>query len=103
MAACIAGSLRAWAQPPWRNPSRVSSSGRPGLCRTPSRLTWLTTTTRMVVVTGRAGPTHRSEPGQRLPHRVEAQGAEVEGGPVEGLEVEVRALPGLHLVAGLEP
>src|SRR3954447_14969916 len=103
MAAPIAGSSCAWAQPPWRNPPRVSSSGRPGPCRTPSRLTWLTTRTRMTVPTEHASRTHRSEPGERLPHRVEAERAEVERRPVERLEVERRSLPGPDLVAGLEP
>src|ERR1051326_697335 len=32
--------------PPWVNPPRVSSSGRPGPCITPSRVTWFMTTIR---------------------------------------------------------
>ena len=36
------------AQPPCVKPSRVSSSGRPGDCMTPSSVTWLITTTRLI-------------------------------------------------------
>src|SRR3954453_3360562 len=103
MVAAMVGSLRTPAQPPWRNPSRVSSSGRPVPCRTPSRVTWLMTRTRMRVTTRPVRRTHRSDAGQRLPHGVEAERPEVEGGAVERLEVERRALPGPHLLAGLEP
>src|SRR3954452_23884174 len=48
----------------------------------------------------RGGP---SQTGQRLAHRVEAERAQVERGPVELLEVERGALPRLDLVTCLEP
>src|SRR5579884_407579 len=41
----MARSLYGTAQPPWANPSRVSSSGRPGPCITPSSVTQFITTT----------------------------------------------------------
>src|SRR5215211_1284616 len=41
----MASSPRGNAQPPCANPSRVSSSGWPGPCITPSSVTWLITTT----------------------------------------------------------
>src|SRR5215470_10708175 len=35
-------------QPPCWKPSRVSSSARPGACMTPSKVTWLSTTTLLI-------------------------------------------------------
>src|SRR5215471_17598250 len=35
-------------QPPCWKPSRVSSSARPGACMTPSKVTWLSTTTWLI-------------------------------------------------------
>src|SRR6516165_7247968 len=43
-ARAITSSVRPAAQPPWLKPPRVSSSGRPGDCITPSRVMWLITT-----------------------------------------------------------
>src|SRR5262245_37720152 len=49
MAAPTAGSeAPVSAHPPRSKPSRVSSSGRPGPCITPSRVMWLITTSRIV-------------------------------------------------------
>src|SRR3954454_19600875 len=45
----------------------------------------------------------RSEPVQRLPERVQPQRAEVQGLPVEHLEVEVGAPAGLRIIPGLQP
>src|ERR1700759_4978656 len=43
MKSAISGSFPPCAPPPRLNPPRVSSSGRPGACITPSRVTWLMT------------------------------------------------------------
>src|ERR1700709_2741940 len=58
IASTIAGSFLCAAQPPSPKPPRVSSSGRPGPCMTPSRVTWLTTATRIELTLSR-----RPEPG----------------------------------------
>jgi hypothetical protein len=46
--AAITSSFPAAAQPPCSKRSRVSSSGRPGACITPSTVTWLITITLLV-------------------------------------------------------
>src|SRR5947209_14309672 len=52
----ITASVFGVAQPPYVNPSRVSSSERPGACMTPSSVTWLITTTLLI---GSAPPIRR--------------------------------------------
>src|SRR5690242_17451081 len=48
IAALTTSSTLRSAQPPRVNPPRVSSSGRPGPCITPSSVTWLITTIRLI-------------------------------------------------------
>ena len=50
-------SLYGWNQPPWSNPPRWSSSGRPGACITPSRLRFSITRMRPTLASiVRTGP-----------------------------------------------
>src|SRR3954452_22136111 len=51
IASPMTASAVAAAQPPRSKPPRVSSSGRAGACMTPSRVTWLTTTSEPIAAT----------------------------------------------------
>src|SRR5918996_349024 len=98
----IISSVYGTAQPPWANPPRVSSSGRPGACMTPSSVTLSNTTILMS-----APPRGDGGPGDPRPPSsvVRSLAGKAPAGLQQGLEVAEDLAPAaaraliLHLAA----